>query len=87
MRERGRTFKNLVFVGEFMHSVGRYHVVKARPDAVPRIGAPVYDRYGRKLGIVTDVFGPVSSPYFAMRGNKAQQVYVSEGDLLGKVSR
>jgi len=80
-------FKKLVFVGEYMHSVGRYIVAQGNPDVVPRIGAPVFDKYGRKLGVVTDVFGPVRSPYLTLKANRSQQFFVRSSDLLGQVSR
>jgi len=80
-------FKNLVLVGEYMHSVGRYMVAKVLTRHVPRIGAPVFDKYGRKLGVVTDVFGPVGSPYITIKGNRSQRFYVRESDLLGQVGR
>lgn len=87
MKGADNRFKRLVFVGEYMHSVGRYIVARGRSDAVPRIGAPVFDKYGRKLGIVTDVFGPVSAPYLALKANKSQQFFARTSDLLGQVSR
>ncbi len=87
MKGTGSTFKKLVFVGEYMHSVGRYIVAQGRADAVPRIGATVFDKYGRRLGVVTDVFGPVRSPFLTLKGNKAQQYFARGSDLLGKVSR
>ena len=36
-------------------------IMKAEHKA--RIGTPVLDREGRRIGFIYDLFGPVSSPY------------------------
>ncbi len=40
-------------------------IMKAERKA--RIGSPVLDREGRRIGFVYDLFGPVSSPYIAVK--------------------
>lgn len=78
------SFKNLALVGKYLHSVGRYHVIRGSGEYVPKIGAPLYGRSGEKLGVVADVFGPVSRPYILVKGKNAQEYYARQRDLLGK---
>jgi RNA-binding protein len=40
-------------------------ILKAERKA--RIGAPVLNREGRRIGFVYDLFGPISNPYIAVR--------------------
>ena len=77
-------FKNLLPVGEYLHTVGRYQVIRGDGVHVPKIGVPLYDQSGKKLGVVADVFGPVSRPYVLVKGSKAQEYFARERDLLGK---
>lgn len=83
MRSGAMSFKNLVLVGKYLHSVERYHVARGFGERVPRIGAPLYSEGGEKAGIVADVFGPVSRPYVLVKGKRAQEYYARSKDLLG----
>jgi len=42
-------------------------ILRSDSDFAPRIGDRVYDPNLREVGVVADVFGPVSSPYVAVR--------------------
>jgi len=42
-------------------------VLRSDSDFVPRIGDRVYGPDLKEVGVVSDVFGPVSSPYVAVR--------------------
>ncbi|MDN5358667.1 MAG: Gar1/Naf1 binding region [Candidatus Diapherotrites archaeon] len=84
MRSGTMTFKNLSPVGKYLHTVNRYHVIRGDGKNVPKIGAPLYSRDGKKLGVVADVFGPVSRPYVLVKGKKAQEYFARPSDLLGK---
>jgi len=42
-------------------------IVRAEGDLVPRIGDRVLGPDLRQVGVVIDVFGPVASPYVAVR--------------------
>jgi rRNA processing protein Gar1 len=83
VRSGRASIKNLTLVAEFMHRVGQYVVARADPKAVPRIGAPVYDEKGRKMGIVSDVFGPVRAPMILVKGKRSDKYFARPSDLLG----
>ncbi len=68
-------------IGAPLHRVQGYIIL--RVDRVPRIGVPVYDGGGRKVGFVADVFGPVRRPYVAVKGKWADAYYVRRKDLWG----
>lgn len=57
------------FRGEVLSEIGRVlrtsksNLILAKIKSPPKLGSPVYLKDGRKLGVIVDVFGPVSSPY------------------------
>ena len=62
---RGDT-ENLKRIGHVLHiSPSRNLVLKA--EAIPKIGDKVVDEELQTVGSVRDVFGPVSSPYVAVK--------------------
>ncbi len=77
---QGAGFK---LVAEFLHQVQRNVVARSIGPHAPRIGAPLFDERGRKVGIVADVFGPVSRPYILVKGGAAEKYYARERDLIG----
>ena len=83
MRGDTVSFKNLLLVGKYLHSVDCYHVIRGDGSNVPEIGVPLYDKKGKKLGVVADVFGPVARPYVLVKGAKAQEYYAQPRHLLG----
>ena len=83
MRGDTVSFKNLLLVGKYLHSVDRYHVIRGDGTNVPKIGVPLYDKNGKKLGVVADVFGPVARPYVLVKGAKTQEYYAQHRHLLG----
>jgi len=53
-------------IGHVLHvSSSRNMILKA--ESLPRIGDEVLDENLKKVGTVFDVFGPVTSPYVAVR--------------------
>jgi RNA-binding protein len=59
-------FESLQRLGRALHiSPNRSVIVKV--EAVPKIGEKVVDENLKTVGKVFDVFGPVSSPYAAVR--------------------
>ena len=84
MRGGSVNFKNLSLIGKYLHSVERYHVIRGNGSNVPKIGVPLFDQNGKKLGVVADVFGPVARPYVLVKGKKAQEYYARPRDLLGR---
>ena len=53
-------------LGHVLHiSSSRSLILKA--EAIPKIGDKVVDEYLKFVGTVSDVFGPVSSPYAAVK--------------------
>lgn len=51
-----------------------------RFEIEPRMGQPVLDREGRRIGNVTDIFGPVEHPYVKIKPAKGIQLK----ELVGK---
>lgn len=49
----------------------------ARGDSAPRIGQSVLDSSDKRIGNVSDIFGPVNSPYFMVKPASG----VSKADL------
>ncbi len=59
-----------------------------RAERRARIGDAVLDRGGRRVGTVFDLFGPVSSPFVAVRpGVDGPERYVGEPLFLGRSKR
>lgn len=83
MGSRTANLKNLASVGKYLHSVDRYHVLRGKSRSVPRIGAPLFNEMGEKIGFVADVFGPVTNPYVLVKGKKAREYYARPRELLG----
>jgi len=59
--------KDFVAIGVVDHlSFGSGNLI-LRAEREVKIGEPVHDRKKRKIGIVFDFFGPVSSPFISVR--------------------
>jgi len=55
-------------LGKILHaSKSRSLIVKLEKPAPPKLGSKVFDEKLKEIGIVTDVFGPVSSPYISIK--------------------
>lgn len=39
----------------------------ARADQAPKMGQSVFDRSGKRIGNVADIFGPVKAPYITIK--------------------
>ncbi len=70
-------------VARRLHKVQRYVVARATGPHAPRIGAPVFDERGRRVGVVVDVFGPVSRPYILVKGEDVPGYHARVRDLIG----
>ncbi|MEM0349577.1 MAG: Gar1/Naf1 family protein [Candidatus Caldarchaeum sp.] len=73
-----QTLRRLKLLGEVLHSRRDYLVIRAY--TVPRLGDKVYNGKGREVGYVSNIFGPVSSPYVAVK--PAAEAEVVEGEAL-----
>jgi len=74
----------LIKLGYYLHKTpsGKL-IVKISGKKPPKLGSKVVDSRGNLLGIVTDVIGPVSSPYAVIKPltaalslNQLEEVYV-----------
>ena len=70
-------------MAELLHTVQRSVVARALGPHAPRIGAPLFNEQGAKVGVVADVFGPVSRPYILVKGEAVEKYWARERDLLG----
>jgi len=69
--------------GIHISSVSGNLILKAEKNV--GLGEPIYDGKGRKIGIVFDIFGPVSSPFIAVKATVASpERYVGEPLFSGK---
>ena len=57
--------KKLLGAGIHISGVSRNLILKTEKNV--RIGEPVFDKKGKKVGIVFDIFGPVASPFLAIK--------------------
>lgn len=55
-------------LGEVLHRSKTGKLI-VRLHAEARIGQPVLDRRGKRVGSVFDIFGPVTAPYASIRLN------------------
>lgn len=49
-------------IGQILHA-GSGNKAIAKVDVLPDLGATVFDVRKKPIGVVLDIFGPVSSPY------------------------
>lgn len=70
-------------LGTALHVVQKRIIVQsASGDKAPRVGSTVVDRNRAKIGRVSDVFGPVLSPYIVVRPNRDVDSVVHVGKML-----
>ena len=70
-------------VGEFLHTVGKTVVARiVDPTRIPRIGAPLFDEKGKKVGIVADIIGNVKKPYLVVKGAVVRAYFTKEKFLI-----
>ena len=83
-------------LGRVLHLTRRGLVV--RVEGPPPIGREVYDRSNKKVGTILDIFGPVNSPYVAIKPEKGlkeddlsgivgSELYIIEGERHGKARK
>ena len=56
---------NMQLLGKVLHLVSRGMVIQS--GEAPRLGEAVLDSKKRKIGNVSDIFGPVNSPYLLIK--------------------
>ena len=54
-------------LGEVLHRSGSSGNLIVKLEAETRIGEPVYDDKGGRVGTVFDIFGPVDAPFASVR--------------------
>ena len=70
-------------VAVFLHRVGKSIVGRiVDPRWIPRIGSPLFDVKGKKVGYVADVIGNVRKPYVVIRGSVVEEYYSKEKFLV-----
>jgi rRNA processing protein Gar1 len=80
-------------LGETLHVSSSSRNVIVRLESETRIGEPVMDSKGRRIGEVFDIFGPVDSPYASvkLKGDSSEasvtQLYLGEDDGKAKKKR
>jgi RNA-binding protein len=52
-------------LGKVLHASKRGLI--ARAEQVPKLGAKVHDQKNKLVGRVSDIFGPTSTPYIAIK--------------------
>lgn len=73
-------FKSLIRLGRVLHvSSNRNIIVKA--ENLPKLGETVVDENMKTVGEIFDIFGPVSSPYVAVK-SKIAKVDILTGKVL-----
>lgn len=59
----------------FLHTIGKTIIIRASSTRLPSIGDPLYDEQGRRVGVVIDIIGPVTSPFIVLRGEVRKEYY------------
>ncbi len=55
-------------LGKILHlSKSRSLILKLESDAIPKLGSQVWDSKLKQVGVVYDVFGPITAPYVAVK--------------------
>ncbi len=71
-------------IGTLHAVVGKTVVIRISSEEIPSIGEALYDREGRKVGVVLDIIGPVSSPFAVLRGEVRKEYFRRGGRHDGK---
>ncbi len=74
-------------LGDVLHRSGSSGRLIVKLEAETRIGEPVYDGKGKRVGTVFDVFGPVDAPYASVRTRGDEEEPAHEALFLGERSR
>ncbi|MBS7655334.1 hypothetical protein KEJ50_02390 [Candidatus Bathyarchaeota archaeon] len=55
-------------LGKILHaSKSRSLIVKLEKPNPPKLGSKIFDEKLKEIGVVTDVFGPSTSPYISIK--------------------
>lgn len=65
-------------IGKIMTFVNEFMVVEATDSMVLDLDNYVFDKDGRILGFVADVFGPVEKPFYSIRLENIQMIQTLE---------
>lgn len=69
-------------LGKILHlSKSRSLIVKLASEPSINVGSKVLDSKLREIGVIRDVFGPVASPYVAIK-----PVFSDPSSLVGKIA-
>jgi rRNA processing protein Gar1 len=76
-------------LGDVLHRSGSSGHLIVRLETDTRIGEPVYDSEGSRVGTVFDIFGPVEAPYASVRTREDDEtrhkaLYLGERERRGK---
>lgn len=81
-------FKNRVGAPMHISSSSGNLILAHEAENNAKIGDPVFDSGGRKVGLVFDIFGPVKTPFISIRPRIKNPERLVEGPLfLGKSKR
>jgi RNA-binding protein len=74
-------------IGEVLHKSKSGKII-VRLQTETRIGQPVLDKKGKRVGQVFDIFGPVTAPYAAIRmkdeeTGQPDELYLGDRDERG----
>ncbi|MDW8084597.1 MAG: hypothetical protein RMI49_05305 [Candidatus Caldarchaeum sp.] len=78
MASKHPALRRLKLLGEIIR-IGKTSVL-VKAYSVPRLASKVYDGKGREIGYVSNVFGPVSSPFVSLKVIEGKDV--AEGDAV-----
>lgn len=71
-------------LGDVLHRSGSSGRLIVRLEADTRIGEPVYDGKGNRVGTVFDIFGPVEAPFASVRTREDDEETQHKALFLGE---
>ena len=73
-------------LGDVLHRSGSSGNLIVKLETETRIGEPVYDGKGNRVGTVFDIFGPVDSPFASVRTRGDEDASTHKALFLGERS-
>jgi rRNA processing protein Gar1 len=74
-------------LGEVLHRSGSSGHLIVKLETETRIGEPVYDGKGGRVGTVFDIFGPVDAPFASVRTRGDEDESAHKALFLGEQGR
>ena len=74
-------------LGEVLHRSGSNGHLIVKLETETRIGEPVYDVKGSRVGTVFDIFGPVDAPFASVRTRGDEDESTHKALFLGEHNR